>query len=52
MTKTADNKNANQKKIKLLNNANEAAACLIEFANKDHREKFSSLEEMHAYTRE
>jgi hypothetical protein len=50
MTKTTDKKNAKQKKM--LNSANEAAACLVELANKDHHEKFSSLEEMQAYTRE
>ncbi len=52
MTKTDDKKNANQKNIKLLNSANEAAACLVELANKDRHEKFSSLEEMQAYMRE
>jgi hypothetical protein len=36
----------------LLNSANEAAACLVELANKDQNEKFSSLEEMQAYMRE
>jgi hypothetical protein len=36
----------------LLNSANEAAACLVELANKDHDKKFSSLEEMQAYMRE
>jgi hypothetical protein len=36
----------------LLNSANEAAACLLELANKDHQEKFSSLEEIQAYMRE
>ncbi len=36
----------------MLNSANEAAACLVELANKDHHEKFSSLEEMQAYMRE
>jgi hypothetical protein len=38
MTKTADKKNANQKNIKLLNSANEAAACFVELANKDRHE--------------
>jgi hypothetical protein len=52
MTKTADKKNANKKNIKLLNSANEAAACLVELANKDRHEEFSSLEEMQAYMRE
>jgi hypothetical protein len=36
----------------LLNSANEAAACLVELANKNRHEKFSSLEEMQAYMRE
>jgi hypothetical protein len=36
----------------LLNSANEAAACLVELANKDQHKKFSSLEEMQAYMRE
>ncbi len=36
----------------MLNSANEAAACLVELANKDQNEKFSSLEEMQAYMRE
>jgi hypothetical protein len=36
----------------MLNSANEAAACLIELANKDRHKKFSSLEEMQAYMRE
>ncbi len=36
----------------MLNSANEAAACLVELANKDHFKKFSSLEEMQAYMRE
>ena len=36
----------------MLNSANEVAACLVELANKDHHEKFSSLEEMQAYMRE
>jgi hypothetical protein len=46
MTKTADKKNTTQKNIKLLNIANEAAACLVELANKEFPKKFSSLEEM------
>jgi hypothetical protein len=54
MTKTAEKKNANQKTIKLLNSANEAAACLVELANKNSHEeaKFSTLEEMQAYMKE
>ncbi len=51
MTKTADKK-CTPKNIKLLNSANEAAACLVELANKDRHKKFSSLEEMQAYMRE
>jgi hypothetical protein len=41
MTKTTDKKNANQKTIKLLNSANEAAACLVALANKDCHKKTS-----------
>ncbi len=52
MTKTADKKNAKKKNIKLLEIANEAAACLVELANKDRHDKFLSLEEMQAYMRE
>ncbi len=40
------------KNIKLLNSANEAAACLVALANKDRHEKKSSLEEMQAQLRE
>jgi hypothetical protein len=47
MTKTANKKK--QKYIKLLNSANEAAACLVELANKAHDENFSNLEQMQAY---
>ena len=36
----------------MFNSANEAAACLVELANKDHHKKFSSLEEMQEYMRE
>jgi hypothetical protein len=52
MTKTTEKKNANQKNIKLLNSANEVAACLVALANKDHHKKNSSLEEMQAHMRE
>ncbi len=52
MTKTADKKHSNQKNIKLLNRANEAAAYPVELANKDRHKKFSSVEEMQAYMRE
>ncbi len=51
MTKTAGKK-MQTKNIKLLNSANEVAACLVELANKDRHKKFSSLEEMQAYMRE
>jgi hypothetical protein len=36
----------------LLNSANEAAACLVELANKAHVENFSNLEQMQAYMKE
>jgi hypothetical protein len=38
----------------LLNSANEAAACLVELANKNSQEetKFLTLEEMQAYMKE
>jgi hypothetical protein len=52
MTKTADKKKQTEKNIKLLNSANEAAACLVALANKDRHKKISSLEEMQAYMRE
>ena len=52
MTKTTDKKNTNQKNIKLLNSANEVAACLVALANKDRHEIFSSIEEMQAHMRE
>jgi hypothetical protein len=35
LEKKAQKKNANQKDIKLLNSANEAAACLVELVNKN-----------------
>jgi hypothetical protein len=41
-----------KKDIKLLNSANEAAACLVELANKEHDKNFSNLEQMQAYTKE
>jgi hypothetical protein len=50
MTKTANKKN--QKDIKLLNSANEAAACLVELANKAHDKNFSNLGQMQAYMKE
>jgi hypothetical protein len=46
ITKTAENKNANQKDIKLLNSANEAAACLVELVNTEREKNFSTLAEM------
>ncbi len=46
ITKTAQKKNANQKDIKLLNNANEAAACLVELVNTEREKNFSTLAEM------
>ncbi len=52
MTKTTDIKSTNQKNIKLLNSANEVAACLVALANKDRHEIFSSIEEMQAHMRE
>jgi hypothetical protein len=48
MTKTASKK----KDIKSLNSANEAAACLVELANKERDENFSNLEQMQAYMKE
>ncbi len=50
MTKTANKKN--QKDIKSLNSANEAAACLVELANKERDENFSNLEQMQTYMKE
>jgi hypothetical protein len=50
MTKTANKKN--QKDIKLLDSANEVAACLVKLANKTHDENFSNLELMQAYMKE
>ncbi len=52
LAKKAKNKNANQKDIKLLNSANEAAACLVELVNKERDENFSTLEAMHKYMEE
>ncbi len=36
----------------MLNSANEAAACLIELANKECDKNFSNLEQMQAYMKE
>ncbi len=44
ITKTAQKKNANQKDIKLLNSANEAAACLVEFVNTERGKTFQHLQ--------
>jgi hypothetical protein len=46
VTKTAQKKNANQKDIKLLNSANESAACLVELVNTEREKNFSTLAEM------
>jgi hypothetical protein len=46
ITKTAQKKNANQKDIKLLNSANEVAACLVELVNTESEKNFSTLAEM------
>ncbi len=42
----------NKINIKLLNSANELAACLVELANKAHDKNFSNLEQMQAYMKE
>jgi hypothetical protein len=52
LTKKARKKNANQQDIKLLNSANEAAACLVELVNKEHDEDFSTLAAMQEYMEE
>ncbi len=52
ITKTAQKKNANQKDIKFLNNANEAAACLVELVNSDREKNFSTLAEMQEHMAE
>jgi hypothetical protein len=46
ITKTAQKKNTNQNDIKLLNSANEAAACLVELVNTGCEKNFSTLAEM------
>jgi hypothetical protein len=43
-TKTAQKKNAIQKDIKLLNSANEAAACLVELVNTEREKTFQHLQ--------
>jgi hypothetical protein len=50
MTKTANKKN--HKDIKLLNSANEVAACLVKLPNNAHDENFSNLKQMQAYMKE
>jgi hypothetical protein len=52
ITKTAQKKNANQKDIKLLNSANEAAACLVELVNTERKKIFSTLAEMQEHMAE
>jgi hypothetical protein len=49
LRKKAHKKNANQKDIKLLNCANEAAACLVELVNKNCDEDFSTLDATQEY---
>ncbi len=48
MPKTTGKKKVSQKNIELKNNANRAAACLVEYVNKvgGGQKKFKSLEEM------
>ncbi len=50
MTKTANKKK--EKDIKSLNSANEAAACLVELANKECDKNFSNLEQLQRYMKE
>ncbi len=50
MTKSANKKN--KKDIKLLNIANEAAACLVELANEERDKNFSNLEQMQRFMKE
>ncbi len=52
INKKAQKKNANQKDIKLLNSANEVAACLVELVNKECDEDFSTLVAMQEYMEE
>jgi hypothetical protein len=52
ITKTAQKKNANQKDIKLLNSANEAAACVVELVNTEREKNFSTLAEMQEHMAE
>jgi hypothetical protein len=50
--KTAQKKNANQKDIKLLNSANEVAACLVELVDTEREKNFSTLAEMQEHMAE
>ena len=52
ITKTAQKKNPNQKDIKLLNSANEEAACLVELVNTEREKNFSTLAEMQEHMAE
>jgi hypothetical protein len=52
ITKTAHKKNTNQKDIKLLNSANEVAACLVELVNTEHEKNFSTLAKMQEHMAE
>ena len=51
MPKTTGKKKVSQKNIELINNANRAAACLVEYVNKvgGWQKKFKSLEEMNQH---
>ena len=48
MPKTTGQKRASKKNIELIDNANQAAACLVEYVNKvgEGQKKFKSLEEL------
>jgi hypothetical protein len=52
ITKTAQKKNANQKDIRLLNSANEAAECLVELVNTEREKNLSTLSEMQEHMAE
>jgi hypothetical protein len=52
ITKTAQKKNTIQKDIKLLNSANELAACLVKLVNTEHEKNFSTLAEMQEHMAE
>jgi hypothetical protein len=51
-TKKAQQKNANQKDIKLLNSGNEVTACLVELLDKECDEDFSTLAAVQEYMEE